>query len=98
MTPVAWRGIAAIILAAGLAAAVVILAVETMLHPGAIGTEEASLLSTVLGAVVGAIAVYLGGHTSQLRSEPPVPSSPSKGSPRSEGIQEAGPEPPAPLP
>jgi hypothetical protein len=62
VTPTAWRGVAVLILATGLAATIVLLAVETILHSGAISTQEASLLSTTLGATVGALAVYLGGH------------------------------------
>lgn len=55
------RGLAAIIMATGLALALVALAVGTEVTSRAISVEEASLLSTVLGAAVGALATYLGG-------------------------------------
>jgi hypothetical protein len=53
-------GLSALILSIGLVATIIILAVETSLHPGSISDTEATVLSTVLGAIVGAIATYLG--------------------------------------
>lgn len=50
----------AVILALGITATIILLAVETILHSGTISTQEASLLSTVLGAAIGAVATYLG--------------------------------------
>jgi Co/Zn/Cd efflux system component len=55
------RGLAAVILASGLALALLALAVGTEVTDRQISMEEAALMSTVLGAVVGAIATYLGG-------------------------------------
>jgi len=71
MTPSNYRGLAVLILTVGLAATLVLLAIETILHSGTISTQEASLLSTTLGAVIGALAVYLGGHAGP--PEPPPP-------------------------
>jgi hypothetical protein len=55
-----WHGLAAIILALGVSVTVVLLGVETLTHDGHVSPEEATLLATVLGAGVGAIATYLG--------------------------------------
>lgn len=55
------RAVAALILAVGVAASVVILCIETIIHSGPVSAEEATVLSTVLGATVGAVATYLGG-------------------------------------
>ena len=56
-----WHGLVAIVLALGLATAVVLLCLETILHRGPVSDTEAAVLSTVLGAAIGAIATYLGG-------------------------------------
>ena len=96
-TPQAWRGVAALIIAFGLSATVVLLAIETILHSGSISTQESSLLSTALGAMVGAVAVFLGGHTtdgggSVASDEPAPPTSDAlAAAPRSESGP-AGPE------
>jgi hypothetical protein len=58
-----WRGIVAVILALGAAIAVILLIVETILHAEAVTSQEATVISTSLGAMIGAVAVYLGGHT-----------------------------------
>lgn len=51
-----------VILAVGVAATVILLVIETMQHIGPISAQESTVLSTVLGAAIGAIATYLGGH------------------------------------
>jgi uncharacterized membrane protein len=56
-----WHGLVAIVLALGLATTVILLALETILHRGPVSDTEAAVLSTVLGAAVGAVATYLGG-------------------------------------
>lgn len=56
-----WHGLVAMVLALGLATAVVILCIETILHLGPVSDSEAAVLSTVLGAAVGAVATFLGG-------------------------------------
>lgn len=68
------RGITAVILATGVAAAVLITALGAALHTGPVSQTESNLLSTVLGAAVGAVAVYLGGseHRSSSASSPAV--------------------------
>jgi membrane protein DedA with SNARE-associated domain len=53
-----WRGFVAAILAFGLSTTVIILSTGTIPH---INTDEGAVLSTVLGATVGALASYLGG-------------------------------------
>lgn len=55
-------GLVAVILAAGVAASVILISVGVLRAPGHITEQEATLLSTVLGAGVGAIATYLGAH------------------------------------
>jgi putative Mn2+ efflux pump MntP len=70
------RGLAAVILATGLALSLLALAVGTEVTDRQISMEEAALMSTVLGAVVGAIATYLGGAVFSRdkeddREEPP---------------------------
>lgn len=54
--------VVAVILALGVAISIVILSVSELSHAndGHISTEEATLLATVLGAGIGAIATYLG--------------------------------------
>lgn len=54
------RAVVAVILSFGIAAAIVIIAVGATFHRGAISNEESNLLSTVLGAAIGAVATYLG--------------------------------------
>jgi uncharacterized membrane protein AbrB (regulator of aidB expression) len=54
------HSIVAVILAVGVSITVIILAVETVLHTGSISEQESALLSTVLGAAIGAVATYLG--------------------------------------
>ena len=64
------RAIAALVLAIGVAASVVILCIETVVHSGPVSAEEATVLSTVLGATVGAVATYLGGAAVGRRHPP----------------------------
>jgi hypothetical protein len=54
------HGLVAVILALAIAATVVIIALETVIHKGAISETEANILSTMVGAIVGAVATYLG--------------------------------------
>ena len=48
----------AIILALGVSATVIIIAVKKILENGAVTSEEVTLLSTALGAMIGAVAAY----------------------------------------
>lgn len=57
-----WRGIAAAVLAFGVAAVLLAATIFAGLNPARIvAPDEIATASTVLGAAVGAIAVYLGG-------------------------------------
>lgn len=57
-----WRGIAAALLALGVATVLIAATVSAALNPSRIvAPDEIATASTVLGAAVGAIAVYLGG-------------------------------------
>jgi hypothetical protein len=59
---VSLRGLVAVILAAGVAATLIILAVDTARQNGHVTDAEANLLWTLTGAVIGGVAVYLGGR------------------------------------
>ena len=76
-----WPGLAAVILAAGVAICVIALALGTATQTGPISQEDATLLSTVLGAAVGAVATFLGSGRQTASEEPakppPAPEPPS---------------------
>ena len=55
-----WRALVAIILTLGIAASIVILSVLQLVDDGHVTETESTLLATVLGAGIGAIATYLG--------------------------------------
>jgi len=57
------RTIVAIILSLGASVSIILLIIETILHTGPITSQEATVVSTTLGAVIGAVAVFLGGHS-----------------------------------
>jgi hypothetical protein len=76
------RDMAALVLAAGVAIAVIILAIGAVVHERAISISEATLLGTVLGAITGALATFLGfraarpsngGEVDRTWSSPPAP-------------------------
>jgi hypothetical protein len=69
-----WHAIVAVILAIGVAAAIVILSANELTTSGHVTGEESTLLSTVLGTAVGAIAGYLGTHG--RFDDPPAPPAP----------------------
>ena len=54
------RDLVALVLAGGTAIALVVIALGAAVHHGPISQAESSLLSTALGAGIGAIAAYLG--------------------------------------
>jgi len=56
-----WHAIVVIILAVGATTTLILLAVMELQRDGHVTDAEATLLATVLGAVIGAIATYLGG-------------------------------------
>jgi hypothetical protein len=62
------REIVALVLTGGAMVSLCIVAIGATIHRGAITAEESSLLSTALGAAIGAAATYLG----QSRPDPPA--------------------------
>jgi hypothetical protein len=71
-----WHGAVAIILAFGVMASVIILSLGAVLEDRLLSPEGAALLSTALGASVGAAATYLGSRmggsdTAQPPKAPP---------------------------
>jgi hypothetical protein len=56
------RSIAAIILAGGVAIAIITIALGATIHRGPIAPDESTLIATVLGAAIGAVATFLGLH------------------------------------
>lgn len=66
-----WRGIAAVLIVAGTFAVLIIGALNAGRNTNYVLSDEAlATVSTVLGAAVGAVAVYLGGRG---RRGPPGP-------------------------
>lgn len=64
-----WAGIAVVVLAVGVVAAILVGEVAAFRNPARIvSAEEVATISTVLGAAVGAIATYLG---TRPRKRPP---------------------------
>jgi len=74
----------ALVLAAGVAIAIVALAIgaaatEAGVGSGTLSSESSTLLSTALGAAIGAVATYLGGRViGGNDSQPPEPSESSE--------------------
>ncbi len=66
-----WRGIAAVLIVVGTFTVLIIGAVNAGRNPKYVLSDEAlATISTVLGAAIGAVAVYLGGR---VRRRPPGP-------------------------
>ena len=81
-----WRGIAAVLLVLGVVATLVIGAVNGGRNANYVLSDEAlATVSTVLGAAIGAVAVYLGGKRPPRRGPrqgpPPPPGGPENGPP-----------------
>jgi outer membrane biosynthesis protein TonB len=76
-----WRGLTAFVLALGVAIALVAGFLAAELSPGAVTSEEVSLLSTLGGAAIGAVAAYMGVMHSPAPAPPPSvpPDQPTKG-------------------
>lgn len=66
-----WRGPVAVILAVGVAGAIIILCLGAVLQDQTISTQGAAIIDTALGASVGAVAVYLGGRARAATKTPP---------------------------
>jgi hypothetical protein len=56
-----WAGIAAVILAAGVAVVLVAGIIEAAFNGRTITVEEATIYAGVLGSIIGAVATYIGG-------------------------------------
>jgi hypothetical protein len=68
-----WHAIVAVILAIGAASTIILLPVMELTRDGHVTEAEATLLSTALGAAIGAVATYLGGaDQSPLRDGGPA--------------------------
>jgi uncharacterized membrane protein YccC len=74
-TPSSWQGLVAVIVALGVTAGIVLLSVNELTTQGHLNQEAATLLATVLGAAIGAVATFLGMRDSEPKSpdqsEPP---------------------------
>lgn len=57
-----FAGLAALVLAAGVMLAVVVATAGAAISHREFSGDETTLLSTVLGAAIGAVATYLGTH------------------------------------
>lgn len=55
-----WHAIAAVVLAIGVSTSLILLSVNEFTHNGHLTPDETTVISTVLGAGVGAIATYIG--------------------------------------
>lgn len=57
-----WRGTVALVLAVGATVAVVTLAIGAVVQDTPVTPQGSALLTGALGAIIGAVAVFLGGH------------------------------------
>jgi len=64
-----WRGPIAFVLALGVAISLVSGVITAEVTPGKVTTEEAGFFSTLGGAIVGAVATYLGLQHRQKESD-----------------------------
>jgi hypothetical protein len=79
-----WRGLIALVLAAGVSIALISGVLTAELTPRKVTSEEIAFLSTLGGAAVGAIAAYLGNHTtdrSDMTDDPQDPTEPTEPEP-----------------
>ena len=78
MTGRDWAGLAAFVLAAGVVIAIIVAIAGAAISHREFSADETTLLSTVLGAAIGAVATYLGTHG---RSPDPTDPPPDQGGP-----------------
>jgi hypothetical protein len=65
------RDLAVLVLAAGVSCAITVLAIGAVIHERAISISEATLLGTVLGAVVGGLVTFLGFRAGNSNGDGP---------------------------
>lgn len=75
--PRAGQAVVAVIIALGFSVTIVLLAIPEVQGHGHVSSDEATLLATVLGAAIGAVATYLGTRATPNDddsgpSDPPV--------------------------
>lgn len=75
------RDLLAFILGAGAVVAVITLAVAEAVTDGHIGTDASTLFSTVLGAMIGAVATYIGQTTIRRKNMSEEPQTPDETEP-----------------
>jgi Mn2+/Fe2+ NRAMP family transporter len=66
-------GKAAFVLCLGVAISLVIVVVAAATNGRALDPSELTAISTIFGAVVGAVATYLGSHAADRQEEKPKP-------------------------
>lgn len=66
------KNLVALVLAGGAGVAVIVLSVGAVVSGRTLSVEEASVLSAVLGAAVGAVATYLGLSRDEGPPTPPT--------------------------
>lgn len=90
-----WRGLIALVLAAGVSIALVSGVLTAELTPRKVTSEEIAFLSTLGGAAVGAIAAYLGNHTTDRShmTDEETPTEPTEPEPTEPEPTEPEPEP-----
>lgn len=79
MRPLDWHALVAVILALGVSTAIIVLSINELTSAGHVSQEGATLLATVLGAAIGAIATYLGVTRSSSGGGRPEVESPEPG-------------------
>jgi hypothetical protein len=93
-----FAGLAAVVLATGVVLAVVIATAGAAISHREFSPDETTLLSTVLGAAIGAVATYLGTHgrrpdESTHKGGPAMETPPTPPEPQPEPQPEPEPEP-----
>lgn len=68
LTKLNWPGAVAIILSTGIALSMVLAGVLPLLRDRSVGEHGATVLSTLFGAAIGALATYLGQATARIKA------------------------------